>query len=134
MLTKLQIPWAFVVGFDPDEYKRLQDVIPKNIELLPITGDLKLQQDDRTEPQWPLWGRDEYDILDMLQPWLENWQACTPHLRRITLMICTEWIDDNIGEWPPDTRQEFRELGAQTGVQLEIIEQDYQTRLEMAAL
>lgn len=98
MLTKLQIPWVFVVGFDPDEHKRLQDVIPKNIELLSITDDPKLQQDDRTEPQWPLWGWDEYDILDMLQAWLENWQACTPHLRRITLMICTEWIDENIGE------------------------------------
>jgi hypothetical protein len=64
----------------------------------------------------------------LLQPWLEDWEACTPHIRRITLILYTEWILDEVDERSPDIRQVFRELGAGTGVELEIIERDYQNR------
>lgn len=47
---------------------------------------------------------------------------------RITLIICPEWIFHEFDEWTPDMRQEFRELGARTGVEIKIIELDHQVR------
>ncbi|OKO99951.1 hypothetical protein PENSUB_8168 [Penicillium subrubescens] len=124
MLKKLQIPWAFLMGFERDKSKRLQHVMPKNIEFLSITDDLKLQDNDSTQPEWPLWIWNEYKILKKLRLWLEDRSTCTPHLRRITLTLRTEWIFAEFDEWSPDIRQAYRDLGARTGVELEIIELD----------
>jgi hypothetical protein len=128
MLKKLQIPWTFLVGFAEDRSKRLQDLISKNIEFLSITDDLKLQNDDGMVSDWPIWDWEDRAMLGLLQSWLEDWKACTPHLRRITLIICPEWIFHEFDEWTPDMRQEFRELCARTGVEIEIIELDHQVR------
>ncbi|GAB1216405.1 hypothetical protein ATERTT37_005619 [Aspergillus terreus] len=122
MLRNLQIPWAFLVGFVQDMTKRLPDVIPKNIEFLIITDDLALQNDDDKQPHWPLWDWQDYAIVDLIQSWLENLEACTPRLRGITLLL--SWIDTDMNEWSPSMRDRLRELGARTGVPLEIIELD----------
>ncbi|KAL6228839.1 hypothetical protein BDW75DRAFT_235618 [Aspergillus navahoensis] len=122
MLRSLQIPWAFLVGFVQDMTKRLPDVIPRNIEYLIITDDLALQNDDNMPPHWPQWEWKDYAIVDLLQSWLEDWGACTPHLRRITLLL--SWIDTDMNEWSPGMRDRLRELGGRTGVALELIELD----------
>jgi hypothetical protein len=100
----------------------------QDFEFLSITDDLKLQNDDGMVSDWPIWDWEDRAMLGLLQSWLEDWKACTPHLRRITLIICPEWIFHEFDEWTPDMRQEFRELGARTGVEIEIIELDHQVR------
>jgi hypothetical protein len=51
-LKTLQIFLAFLVGFAEDKTKRLQDVIPRNVEFLTITDDLALQNWDEVG-EWP---------------------------------------------------------------------------------
>ena len=119
MLKRLQVPLAFLVGFAHDTTKRLQDMIPRNIEFLSITYDLRDQNDSYLKPDWPIWDWRDYAVLGLLQSWLEDWKVCTPHLRGISLVL--EWVDDFGDEWNPSMRQQLRELGTQTGVQLEII-------------
>lgn len=51
-LKTLQISLAFLVGFAEDKTKRLQDVIPRNVEFLTITDDLALQNWDEVG-EWP---------------------------------------------------------------------------------
>ncbi|KAJ5381235.1 uncharacterized protein N7496_003663 [Penicillium cataractarum] len=123
MLKRLQVPWAFLVGFAQDKVKRLQDFIPRNIELLTITDDLRLQNDDEMVPEWPRWEWEDHVIVELIRAWLHNWKAYTPHLHCLTLILSL--IMEDFGEWPPSIRQHFMELGAQAGVQVEIIEQDY---------
>ena len=43
-IKKLQIPFVFLVGFVQDTMKRLQDSLPRNIELLTLTYDLTEQE------------------------------------------------------------------------------------------
>jgi hypothetical protein len=119
-LKRLQVPWPFLVGFAQDMTKRLQDVIPRNIEFLTITDDLRLQNEDGMVKALPRWEWTDDAMLGLLQSWLKDWKACTPHLRGITLLL--SWNDDN--EWSPRLRDQLRELGAHAGVPLELIELD----------
>ncbi|PYI01921.1 hypothetical protein BO78DRAFT_378087 [Aspergillus sclerotiicarbonarius CBS 121057] len=121
-LKRLQIPLPFLVGFAQDTTKRLQDVIPRNIEFLVITDNLKQQnQDVADRTGWPLWEWEDHVIIDLIRLWLEDWRACTPHLRGITLRL--EWTDWELDEWLPETTvQQLRDLGAQAGVEIEIID------------
>lgn len=124
MLKRLQVPWAFLVGFAQDRAKRLQDFIPRNIELLTITDDLRLQNDDEMVVEWPRWEWEDHIIVEVIGAWLNSWKAYTPNLQCLTLILSL--IMDDFGEWPPSIRQHFMELGAQAGVQVEIIEQEYE--------
>ncbi|PYH81049.1 hypothetical protein BO82DRAFT_384043 [Aspergillus uvarum CBS 121591] len=45
-LKRLQIPLAFLVGFAQDTTKRLQDVLPRNLEYLSLTDELAFQNND----------------------------------------------------------------------------------------
>lgn len=119
-LKRLQVPWPFLVGFAQDMTKRLQDVIPRNIEFLTITDDLRPQNEDGVVKALPRWEWTDDAMLVLLQSWLKDWKACTPHLRDITLLL--SWNDDN--EWSPRMRDQLRELGAHAGVPLELIELD----------
>jgi hypothetical protein len=116
MLKRLHISWAFLVGFAQNTTKRLQDVIPQNIEFLTITNDLCIQNCDQMEPQWPAWEWEDHAILSLLRSWLKEWKPCTPHLWGISM----EWVDEGFDEWGPDMRQRLRDLGIHAGVQLEI--------------
>ncbi|RJE26611.1 hypothetical protein PHISCL_01025 [Aspergillus sclerotialis] len=116
-IRRLQIPLAFLVGFAQDTTKRLQDVIPRNIEFLTITDDLAMQNMDYLE-DWPLFEWKDDAILELLQSWLKEWTICTPNLRRITLSLC--WID--MDEWSPKKRAQLRDLGAESGILLELID------------
>ncbi|PWY96630.1 hypothetical protein BO94DRAFT_541430 [Aspergillus sclerotioniger CBS 115572] len=120
-LKNLQIPLPFLVGFAHDTTKRLQDVVPRNIEYLLITDNLRQQNMDVADRTgWPLWEWDDFAITDLIRSWLEDWRAYTPHLRGITVRLeCSDW---DIGEWPPEMIQQFRDLGAQAGVEVEIID------------
>lgn len=123
MLERLQVPWSFLVGFVQDTTKRLQDVIPRNIEFLSITDDLAFW-DIAGGEEWPLWGWTDFAILELLQVWLKDWKACTPHLRGITLLFSWVDFDYNGWTWSPENREQLGELGAQAGIQLEMIELD----------
>jgi hypothetical protein len=120
MLRRLQVPWPFLVGFAQNTTKRLQDVIPRNIEYLSITNDLRLQNDDNMVPEWPPWEWEGSATVGLFQSWLDDWKKCTPHLRRISLVL--RWILDDFDEWCPGMRRRLRALGAQAGVQVELID------------
>jgi hypothetical protein len=124
MLKRLQIPWPFLLGFAQDTTKQLRDVIPRNIEYLSITDDLNLQNEDRIAPEWPQWEWRDSAIVGLLQSWLKDWKACTPHLRGIILLL--HWIDEHLNKWSwsPTVRDQLRELSIHAGVPIEIIERE----------
>lgn len=106
MLKIFEAPLTFLMGFSPDTAKRLEDVIPKNIEFLAITDDL-MQHDDY---EW-----EDYNILPVIQSFLENCKISTPHLRGISLLLrLTQY------EWGPNMRNELEEQCVQVGIQLQI--------------
>jgi hypothetical protein len=116
-IKTLQIPLAFLVGFAEDRTKRLQDVIPRNVEFLTITDDLALQNCDYLE-DWPLWEWTDYAILDLLESLLR--EGTTPCLKRIPLRL--SWIDTDTNQWSPRAREQLCGLSAQTGIPLELVE------------
>ncbi|KAE8377162.1 hypothetical protein BDV26DRAFT_293462 [Aspergillus bertholletiae] len=119
-LKRLQIPWSFLVGFTQKTTKRWQDLMPRNIEVLVITDDLRDENEDGIEPEYPEWEWDHPSMLGVLQSWMKNWKAYTPHLRRISLVLTMiyGWRD----ECCPWLRQQLIELGAQVGVQFDVID------------
>ncbi|RAK81465.1 uncharacterized protein BO72DRAFT_516400 [Aspergillus fijiensis CBS 313.89] len=120
-LKRLQIPLAFLVGFAQDTTKRLQDVLPRNIEYLSLTDELGLQNEDGyVEETWPVYEWQDFAVLILLRTWLEDWRTHTPHLRGVSLVY--EELDTNQGEWPPELRHQLTELGTQAGIQLELVE------------
>ncbi|PYI08131.1 hypothetical protein BO78DRAFT_428493 [Aspergillus sclerotiicarbonarius CBS 121057] len=120
MLGRLRVPLPFLVGFVQDTTKRLQDVIPRNIEYLAITDDLAIQNVDANDYKaWPIYEWEDSAIVGLFRAWLEDWRACTPHLRGISLQI--NWGMD-YDQWSPRIQHQLRALGAQAGVQLELID------------
>lgn len=124
MLRRLEIPWAFLVGFTQDTTRLLQDMIPRNIEFLCITDDLASQNIDGNtfDPHmrgWPLWEWEESAILSLLASWLKNWKNCTPYLRGVSLIL--DETDYEYYEWYPSMRQQFRYLGTRVGIEIEIV-------------
>ncbi|KAE8136487.1 hypothetical protein BDV38DRAFT_293903 [Aspergillus pseudotamarii] len=120
MLKRLQVPWPFLVGFAQGTTERWQDLMPRNIEFLVITDDLRYQNADLMAPEWPQWEWEHSTILGVLQTWLKDWKAYTPHLCRISLVISL--LDDEPDDWRPRLRHQLRELSAQGGVELELID------------
>ncbi|KAJ5475504.1 hypothetical protein N7539_007791 [Penicillium diatomitis] len=116
-LRKIQIPWAFLVGFVQDTNQQLLEVIPRNIEEVIITNDLRLQNDDEMEPSWPAWEWTDHAIITLLENWLRDWKEHTPFLRSVSL----HWTDHEFQEWDPQMRRRLKEVGAQVGIFLEIV-------------
>lgn len=83
-LTKLALPFAFVAGFDPPvDEMALVNRLPPTLEYLTIHDDLVHSYE--TSPRGGQW--DEPSFLRMFIPWLENWRAYTPRLRRVRIVI-----------------------------------------------
>ncbi|KAG2019322.1 hypothetical protein GB937_005236 [Aspergillus fischeri] len=97
-----------IAGCDPKEYR------------ITITDDLRLQNEDGMVAKLPRWEWTDDAMLGLLQSWLKDWKACTPHLRGITLLL--SWNDND--EWSPRMRDQLSELGAHAGVPLELIKLD----------
>ncbi|KAL4987883.1 hypothetical protein BDW68DRAFT_187612 [Aspergillus falconensis] len=123
-IKTLQIPLAFLVGFAQDRTKRLQDVIPRNVEFLTITDDLALQNSDYLEEEWPLWEWKDYAILGQLESWLREWTRWTLRLSRITLLL--SWIDTDTNQWPPRAREQLHGLSVQAGIRLDFVNTKHQ--------
>jgi hypothetical protein len=116
-LTRLQIPLAFLVGFTQDTTKRVQEMIPKNVEFVTLTYDLRNQNlDGISAPHLPEWNWMDYAVFGLIQSWMKDWKACTPNLRGISLVL----NELDIGEWCASMRDQLRNLCAQAGVELEI--------------
>jgi hypothetical protein len=106
-LTELTIPITFLLGFTPLLGRRIEDVLPPNIEDLTMTDDLCL-----------FWQYDwkHCDIVDVLAPWLEKCRTMTPHIRCLTLLLKTEYDG-----WNRPIREELEELCIKAGVDLAIL-------------
>lgn len=71
-------------------------------------------------PEWPPWEWEDRAILGLLQTWLQNWKACTPHFRGISLLL--KFIDDDFDDWNFGMRHQLRELRVEAEVKLDIID------------
>ncbi|KAL2803404.1 hypothetical protein BJX63DRAFT_437001 [Aspergillus granulosus] len=120
MVKRFQVPLVFLVGFSRNPATRLRDVVPRNVELLIITDDLKVQNVDDVEPDCPQWEWDDCAIINSLSSWPEDAAEFTPHLRQVRLLFSDIWHDEN--EWPSEMRDRLREVGARVGVQVELID------------
>jgi hypothetical protein len=105
-LRKFTAPLALLVGFPADKTKQIQNFLPRNLEFLTITDDLYLQD----QYEW-----EDREVLSVLESWLENFQASTPHLHGIALFL--RLAEDS---WNRPIRNELQELCARVGIQLEI--------------
>jgi hypothetical protein len=85
-LKKLTIPFLFLTrawSFSTDLHKRMKECLPCSPESLTITEDLG----SNDEYDW-----NDNDMLDILEPWLEDNQAAsTPHLRDVKVIIELPW-------------------------------------------
>ncbi|KAJ0413258.1 hypothetical protein BJY00DRAFT_64591 [Aspergillus carlsbadensis] len=118
----LYIPWEFLVGFAQDTARRVQDVLPRNVEIVTLTDDLALQNDDNMEPQWPMWEWEDWAMLAVLRSWIDEWEICTPHLRGVTLQLT--WIDTDMNQWLPDKVDEFTKMGGRAGLTFKFVALD----------
>ncbi|PLB36520.1 uncharacterized protein BDW47DRAFT_132712 [Aspergillus candidus] len=112
-LKRLEVPMAFLLGFAPWEPNvvSLEEALSKNIEWLTITDDLCLQQ------EWE-WSYESEYLSRVVGSWLQDWKEFTPRLRGFCLLGKVFRVRD----WDPAMIQGFRDIGAQTGIQVEIIE------------
>jgi hypothetical protein len=106
-LTEFIIPITFLLGFTPLWGRRIEDVLPPNIEYLTMTDDLCLFWQYDWEP---------CDIVDVLAPWLEKCRTVTPHIRCLVLSLKTEY-----DRWNRPIREELEELCIKADVDLEIL-------------
>lgn len=113
MLQKIEVPIAFLLGFSPltPNVVCLEEALPKNIQWLTVTDDLCLQQ------EWEWEWETEY-LLGAVRSWLQDWKKSTPRLRGFCLLTTVMKVRD----WNPVMIQGLRDLGAQTGIQVQIIE------------
>lgn len=106
-LKRLEVPWIFLTGPTPFAAMRSFDMIPKSLESLTITDDL-MECDER---DW-----DESDIFYAVQSWVENWNALTPRLHRIRLLL-----KEFSGELEGDMRKELSLIHSSAGFEVEMI-------------
>lgn len=105
-LKKFTAPLPLLLGFASDQTKQIQESLPRNLEFLTITDELYYHE----EYEW-----EDRDVVSVLEPWLENFQASTPHLRGIALYL---ELAQEI--WNQPIRSELEEICARVGVQIEI--------------
>lgn len=108
-LQDIQIPLAFLVGFEPKPALRLANTVPTSIEVLTITDDL-VQLLTRY-----LWDGDL--VADLLEAFLQGLQETHPRLRRLEMWL----IDD---EWLPRLKERLDEALVHMALQFNIKLQD----------
>jgi hypothetical protein len=115
MLENLEVPIPFLLGFSSTapNVVCLGEALPKNIQWLTITDDLCFQQ------QWE-WNYEAEDLLRTIRSWLQDWKKSTPRLRGFRLL--TRVLKVQEWEFDPVMIQELRDMAAQTGIQIRIIE------------
>ncbi|PYH90937.1 hypothetical protein BO71DRAFT_443541 [Aspergillus ellipticus CBS 707.79] len=88
MIKRFQVPLPFLVGFAQDTTKRLQNAIPRNVEVVAITDDLALQNMDHTNYQnWPVYEFMDHAIIDLVRSWLDDWRMAS-----WMLLISSLWL------------------------------------------
>lgn len=105
-LKKFTAPLPLLLGFASDQTKQIQESLPRNLEFLTITDELYYHD----QYEW-----EDRDVVGVLEPWLENFQASNPHLRGIALFL---ELAEEI--WNQPIRSELEEICARVGVQIEI--------------
>jgi hypothetical protein len=110
MLKNLEVPITFLLGFSPStpNVVGLEEALPKNIEWLTITEDLCLQR------EWEWEFETEY-LLRAVRSWLQDWKRFTPRLRGLIYKV---W------DWEPELIEGLRDIGAQAGIQVQIIKDE----------
>ena len=68
-LERLEAPVPFLVGFSPDDRKRLEDAMPKNLQCVTFNDDFSWHE----QYEW-----DDEPFLHAIQLWLGNWKTTTP--------------------------------------------------------
>ncbi|KAF7164136.1 hypothetical protein CNMCM5623_008826 [Aspergillus felis] len=115
MLKRLEVPLPFLLGFSQSapNVVCLEEALPKNIQWLTVTDDLCLQR------EWE-WDCETEYLLGAIRSWLQDWKRSTPRLQGFRLL--TKEIP--VREWgfDPVMIQALRDIGAQTGIQVQIIE------------
>lgn len=108
-LQELQIPLAFLVGFEPKPALRLANTVPTSIEALTITDDLVQLL---TRYRW-----DGDLVADLVEAFLQDLPRTHPNLRRLVMWL----IDD---EWLPRLKERLDETFVQMALQINIRLQD----------
>lgn len=113
MLKKLEVPIPFLLGFSPSapNVACLEEALPKNIQWLTVTDDLCFQQ------EWE-WEWETAYLLGAVRSWLQDWKKSTPCLRGFCLLTKVMKVRD----WNPAMIQGLRDIGAQSGIQVQITE------------
>lgn len=79
MLKNLEIPLPFLVGFGHTSSSfGLGNVLPRNIEWLTITDDLRLGFE---------WEWENAQLFQILEAWLRDWRSTTIHLRGLNIRL-----------------------------------------------
>ena len=110
-LKILQVPIPFLLGFSPSESKanHLPVALPPSLEWLTLTDDFS------SNAQW-MWEWEPDYLLEVIRSWLQDWKRHTPNLRGFCLL---ESEMKTIG-WQPDIIQGLRDLGTQSGIEVQI--------------
>jgi hypothetical protein len=118
MLKNLEVPIPFLLGFSPSEPNvvGLEEALPNNIEWLTLTDDLCLQR----EWEWEWEFEVEY-LLRAVRSWLQDWKRFTPRLRGVRLL---SRMRHEVQYWDHGLIEDLRDIGAQTGIQIQIIEEE----------
>ncbi|KAL4886173.1 hypothetical protein BJY04DRAFT_213707 [Aspergillus karnatakaensis] len=126
-IKRLQAPLALLVWFPKNTATRLRGLIPRNLELLVLTDELRYQNIDGHDHDCPQWEWDDYAILDLVRTWLEDDAGVPPHLRQIALMF--REIEHDEGEWSLGMQDRLRELGDRAGIQAKLTDMDPESNL-----
>ncbi|KAJ5758325.1 uncharacterized protein N7511_007019 [Penicillium nucicola] len=110
-LKRLEVPIPFLLGFFPSISKAnfLAVALPKSLIWLTLTDGLCMQE------QWEWEWKTDY-LLEVIRSWLQNWKRYTPNLQGFCLLGSVMKARD----WKPDMIQGLRDLGAQSGIEVQI--------------
>ncbi|KAJ5094394.1 hypothetical protein N7456_010255 [Penicillium angulare] len=100
-LEKIQVSLPFLGGFSPLDLGEghLEGALPRNIQWVTITDDLRYQDE---------WEWEDTDILEHLGRWLHQRTETTPFLRGLHLII----TENDFGYWEPEMIRALKSLGS----------------------
>lgn len=115
MLERIKIPLPFVLGFSPSTSNtvHLGEALPKNLEWLTITDDLRFQK------EWE-WDLDTTHLVGVVRSWLQDWRRFTPRLRGFCLSG-----EDKKQDWQNEMLDGLEDLALEYGVQIQITGKGY---------
>ncbi|KAE8410470.1 hypothetical protein BDV36DRAFT_289569 [Aspergillus pseudocaelatus] len=113
MLERLQVPIPFLLGLAPSapNVVGLAEALPKNIQWLTVIDDLCLQN------EWEWEFESEY-LVETFRSWLQDRKKSAPRLQGFRLLIKVMPMRDLY----PEMIQGFRDINAETDIQVEIVE------------